>query len=227
MIEIYQAYADYNDMMQLIEECYEYVAKEVNGDTKVTRNYKGKEVTIDLKAPWPKKTMAQAISDVLNIDVLSMSNEELQNFCKENKLEVKDNWGESVLEIFDLVEPTIIQPTHIYNMPKEGTPLCKRCREDPRLNEQCEPVGLGMELGNMYSELNDPIVQKEELQKQVEKGRGGDDEAHPMDEDFINAIETGLPPTGGIGWGIDRMVMLLTGEDSIRDVIFFPTMKPE
>lgn len=230
MIEIYEAYSDYNDMMKLIEECYEYVALKVNGTTKVKHMYKGEEVEIDFKAPWPRKTMAQAIKDELDIDVNSMSTEELKAFIESNdELDAtgKSTWGDYVLEIFELVEGSIIQPTHVHDMPKEGTPLCKRHREDDRLNEQCEPIGLGMELGNMYSELNDPLAQEEELKKQVEKGRGGDDEAHPMDEDFLNAIKTGLPPTGGIGWGIDRMAILLTGAESIREVIFFPTMKPE
>ncbi|MFT4326244.1 MAG: lysine--tRNA ligase [Candidatus Woesearchaeota archaeon] len=229
MIEIYQAYADYNDMMKLIEECYEFCALKINGTTKVTHTVDDKEITIDFKAPWPKKTMAQAIKDELSIDVLNMQKEDLQDFCDANGVEYSssDSWGDLVLSIFELVEDSIIQPTHIYDMPKEGTPLCKRHRSDDRLNEQCEPIGLGMELGNMYSELNDPDVQLEELKKQVEKGRGGDEESHPMDDDFINAIQVGMPPTGGIGWGIDRMAILLTGAASIRDVILFPTMKPE
>ncbi len=229
MLEIYEAYTDYNDMMKLIEDCYEYVALKVNGTTKVKHIYKGQEVEIDFKAPWQKKTMSQAIKEELNIDVNSMTKEELFNFALQNNLKTSSSmsWGDLVLEIFELVEDKIIQPTHIYDMPKEGTPLCKRHRLDNRFNEQCEPIGLGMELGNMYSELNDPLLQEEELKKQVEKGRGGDSEAHPMDEDFINSIKIGMPPTGGIGWGVDRMAILLTGVESIRDVILFPTMKPE
>lgn len=229
MIEIYQAYKDYNDMMELIEQCYEYVALEVNGTTKVKHMYKGQEVEIDFKAPWPRMTMAQAIEKHLNINVLTMSKEALLDFANENGLDASGSmsWGDLVLEIFELVEDKIIQPTHVYDMPKEGTPLCKRHRIDDRLNEQCEPIGLGMELGNMYSELNDPFIQEEEFKKQVEKGEAGDDEAQPMDKDFLNAIKTGMPPAGGIGWGIDRMAILMTGVESIRDIILFPTMKPE
>jgi lysyl-tRNA synthetase, class II len=229
MIEAYQAYADYNDMMKLIEDCYEFCALEVLGTTKVKRVVNEKEVELDFKAPWPRLTMAEAIKKHISIDVDLMSVEDLKEFADKNKVEYKstDGWGDLVLELFDLVESKIIQPTHIIDMPKEGTPLCKRHRDDARLNEQCEPIGVGMELGNMYSELNDPLVQETELKLQVEKGRGGDEEAHPMDEDFINAIKIGMPPTGGIGWGVDRMIMLLLEQEGIRDVIFFPTMKPE
>ena len=229
MIEAYQSYADYNDMMKLIEECWEYVSKKLFDTTKIEREIDGKSVTIDFKAPWKKKTMAQAIKDELKIDVLTLSKEELQDYCDKEGVEYSssDEWGNLVLKIFELIEDKIIQPTHICDMPKEGTPLCKRHREDDRLNEQCEPIGLGMELGNMYSEQNDPILQEKALHDQVEKGRGGDAEAHPMDEDFVNAIKVGMPPTGGIGWGIDRMAIIMLGEESIRDVILFPTMKPK
>ncbi|MGM5483309.1 MAG: lysine--tRNA ligase [Nanobdellota archaeon] len=229
MIEIYQAYTDYNDMMKLIEECYEYVSLKVNGNTKINYNANGTYHEVDLKAPWPRLSMAEAIKKYLSIDVKDMSKEELVDFATKNNLEVSanDTWGDIVIEIFELVEEKIIQPTHIYDHPKEGTPLCKSKRDDNRFNEQCEPIGFGMELGNMYSELNDPDLQEKHLSAQAEKGRGGDEEAHPMDNDFINAIKVGMPPTGGIGWGIDRMVMLLTGAESIRDVILFPTMKPE
>lgn len=229
MFEVYRAYQDYNDMMKLTEDCYEYVSMKVNGTTKVKHIYNGEEVEIDFKAPWPKMTMAEAIKKYLDIDVLTMSQEELLDFANENNVEASGSmsWGELVLEIFELVEGKIIQPTHIYDMPKEGTPLCKRHRTDDRLNEQCEPIGLGMELGNMYSELNDPIMQEEEFKKQVEKGKAGDDEAHLMDKDFLNAIKIGLPPTGGLGFGVDRMAILMTGVESIRDIILFPTMKPE
>ena len=229
MIEIYEAYADYTDMMKLVEDCYEHACIAVNGTTKVKHIYDGKEVEIDLKAPWPRKTMAQAIKDVCDIDVLSMTAEELKEYCEDENIGYdSSSWGHLVMGIFeDKVEHTIIQPTHIYDMPKEGTPLCKRHRSDDRLNEQCEPIGLGMELGNMYTELNDPHVQKKSLEEQAEQARGGDEEAHPYDADFVEAIETGMPPTGGIGWGIDRMAIVLTGAESIRDVILFPTMKPE
>jgi len=229
MIEIYWAYADYNDMMKLMEECWEFCAREVLGTTKIKRNFKGEEVEIDLKAPWPRKTVREAIKEVAKIDINEVSPEELKKVCLKHKLDCEGliSWGDYVEELMELVEENTIQPTHIYDRPKEGTPLCKRHRKDERYNEQCEPIGLGMELGNMYTELNDPELQEQTLIEQAEKGRAGDEEAHPMDDDFLEAIKTGLPPTGGIGWGIDRMVLILTGQESIRDVIFFPTMKPE
>lgn len=230
MIEIYQAYADYNDMMKLIEECWEFCAKKVLGTTKVKRTVEGKEYTIDFKAPWPRLTTLRAIKEYAKIDAGKMSVKELKDFCKKEKIEeTPENgcWGEYIDLIYEeFVEKNIIQPTHIIDRPKEGTPLCKRHREDDRLNEQCEPVGLRMELGNIYTELNDPEFQEKLLKEQEEKGRGGDEEAHPMDEDFINALRMGMPPTGGIGWGIDRMAILFTGVESIRDIILFPTMKP-
>jgi lysyl-tRNA synthetase, class II len=230
MIELYQSYADYKDMMKLIEECYEYVALKVNGTTKVKHIIDNKEIEIDFKAPWPRKTTAEIIKDNLNIDIENMTKEQLIDFLKNNKIEIpkEKNWGNLVLTIFDeLIEDRIIQPTHIYDRPKEGTPLCKIHRKNEKYNEQCEPIALGMEIGNMYSELNDPIIQKKLFKEQEEKGRGGDEEAHPMDYDFLNCLEIGMPPTGGIGWGIDRMAILLLGQSSIRDVIFFPTMKPK
>jgi lysyl-tRNA synthetase, class II len=229
MLEAYQAYADYDDMMQLIEEAYEYAATAVNGTTKVTREINGVATEIDFKAPWERMTTKEAIQKYLDIDVESMTADELKAFCKEQRLEYNedDSWGKLVLNIFDeLVECKIMQPVHIYDRPREGTPLCKIHRKDDRYNEQNEPVGLGMELGNMYSELNDPIRQKELFEEQLLQKEKGDDEAHPMDDDFLNALEIGMPPTGGIGFGIDRMAMLILGAESIRDVIFFPTMKP-
>lgn len=229
MLELYEAYSDYNDMMKLTEELYEKACIAMHGTTKVTHVINGEEVVVDFKAPWKRLTTREAIKEYLNIDIEEMDREQLVSFCKEKKVEVKDSfsWGELVIEIFDeLIEPIIIQPTHVYDRPKEGTPLCKRHRKDPRYNEQCEPIALGMELANMYSELNDPLQQMETFKAQEEKGRGGDEEAHPMDTDFIEALETGMPPTGGNGIGIDRMLIVLTGSEGIRDVIFFPTMKP-
>jgi len=231
MIEIYQAYADYNDMMKLIEECWEYCAKKVLGTTKVKRVIEGKEYEIDFKAPWPRMTTLRAIKEYAGIDAEKMNAKELREFCEKKKLKEYPKegcWGEYLDFLYEeFVEKNLIQPTHVIDRPKEGTPLCKRHRSDDRLNEQCEPVGLGMELGNIYTELNDPEFQEQLLKEQEEKGRGGDEEAHPMDDDFINALRIGMPPTGGIGWGIDRMIILFTGVESIRDIILFPTMKPE
>ncbi|MDA3836025.1 MAG: lysine--tRNA ligase [Nanoarchaeota archaeon] len=230
MIEAYQAYADYNDMMKLIEECWEFVALKILGTTKIKRMVGGKEVEMDVKAPWPRKTTAEIIEEYTKINVNESSVEELIVFCKENKVELPANpgWGKCVEEILgEVVEHQVISPVHVYDRPKEGTPLCKRKRGDERLNEQCEPIGAGMELGNIYSELNDPIKQEEAFDEQNEQKAAGDDEAHEKDEDFLDALRQGMPPTGGIGWGIDRMVILMTGAESIRDIILFPTMKPE
>jgi len=237
MCELYQAYVDYNEMMKIIENTYEKCAIALNGDTKVKQviRKKGKEdeeVILDFKAPWPKKTMAELIKKYADIDVLSSSKEELISFVKDNKIDLdkKDDfysWGDLMLIIFEeFAESNLIQPTHVIDHPVESTPLCKKHRTDDRLIERFESFALGMELCNAYSELNDPIKQKELLELQEEKGRAGDDEHHPMDTDFINALEIGLPPTGGIGFGVDRMGILLTGVESIRDIILFPTMKP-
>ena len=225
MMEVYQAYADYNDMMSLFEEIYENACKKVLGTTKV----KYGDITIDFKAPWKRMTMAEAIKKYAKIDVLKMSPEELLDFAEKNKVEVKDvSWGMLVQAIFEhFCEKELIQPTFIIDHPKETTPLCKIHRKDPRLIERFEPFCLGAELGNAYSELNDPILQKKLLEEQQEKLSKGNEEAHPYDEDFVNALEIGMPPTGGLGLGIDRMIILLTAQHSIRDVILFPFMKPE
>jgi len=226
MMEIYQAYGDYNDMIDLFEGIYEYVAKKVNGSTKV--KFRGE--TIDFKAPWKRITMAQAIKKYVKIDVEKMSAKELFDFMKEKKVEKKgDSWGWAVQAIFEhFCEDKIIQPTHVLDHPLETTPLCKMHRNDKlcRLIERFEPFCMGAELGNCYSELNNPILQKTLLKEQEKLLERGDEEANPYDEDFINALEIGMPPTGGLGLGIDRMIMLLTGEESIRDVILFPFMKP-
>jgi len=227
MMEIYCAYQDYNDMMSLFEEIYEYVAKKVNGSTKV--EFRGK--TIDFKAPWKRMTMTQAIKKYAGISVDKMSEKELCTFVKKNKIECKENcWGWQVQAIFEhFCEDKIEQPTFIIDHPLETTPLCKAHRNDKlcRLIERFEPFCMGAELGNAYSELNDPVLQRKLLEEQQECLKKGDEEANPLDEDFINAIETGMPPTGGVGLGIDRMVMLLTGQDSIRDVLLFPFMREE
>jgi len=227
MMEIYQAYADYNVMMELFEDIFVYVAKKVNGSTRV--NFRGKE--IDFKKPWPRITMAQAIKKYAKIDVEKMDKKELLDFAEENHVKLKGNtWGWLVQSIFEhFCEEKLEQPTFIIDHPFETTPLCKMHRNDKsqRYIERFEPFCMGSELGNAYSELNDPIKQKQLLEEQEDMLSTGNEEANPFDEDFINAIEVGLPPTGGLGLGIDRMIMLLTGQDSIRDVILFPFMKPE
>src|SRR3990167_5097574 len=227
MMEIYQAYKDYNDMMDLFEEIYEYVAKKVNGSTKVV--FRG--VDIELKKPWKRMTMAQAIKYYGDVDVESLSKSELEKLLAKHKIRAKgETWGWMVQALFGhFVEDKIEQPTFIIDHPLETTPLCKLHRNDKlcRLIERFEPFCMGTELGNAYSELNDPIMQKQLLEEQQKLLGEGDAEANPYDEDFVNALEVGMPPTGGLGLGIDRMIMLLTGQDSIRDVILFPFMKPE
>jgi len=212
--------------MSLFENLYEYVAKKVNETTKI--NYKGK--IIDFKAPWKRMTMAQAIKKWAEIDIEKMSEKELENFVEKNNVPAKrKSWGWYVQSIFEhFCEEKIEQPTHIIDHPLETTPLCKMHRNDKlcRMIERFEPFCMGTELGNCYSELNDPVMQRKLLEEQQKELTGGNDEANPHDEDFINAIEQGMPPTGGLGLGIDRMVILLTEQDSIRDVILFPFMKP-
>jgi lysyl-tRNA synthetase, class II len=226
MLEAYEAYADYNDMMKLFEDLFEFVALKVNGTTKTT--FKGQEV--DVKAPWQRITMLDAIKQYAKIDASTMSEKELSDFIKQNKVKFDKevNWGNMVAAIFEeFCEDKFINPTFVIDHPKETTPLCKAHRKDKRLIERFEPFSMGMELGNAYSELNDPVLQKELLLDQARQLKGGDDEANPMDDDFVEALESGMPPTGGVGIGLDRMVMLLLGKESIRDVIFFPTMKVE
>ncbi len=227
MMEIYCAYNDYNDMMDLFEEIYEYVAKKVNGSTKV--KFRGKE--IDFKRPWKRMSMASCIKKYAKIDVDKKSAKELASFVKKNKIESKDDksWGWNVQAIFEhFCEEKLEQPTFVLDHPLETTPLCKIHRDEKmcRMIERFEPFCMGAELGNAYSELNDPELQRSLLEGQQASLNKGDEEANPLDEDFINAIEVGMPPTGGLGLGIDRMVMLLTEQDSIKDVIMFPFMRP-
>jgi lysyl-tRNA synthetase, class II len=227
MIEIYEAYADYNNMMELMEDLYVYVAKKINGSTKV----KFRNKTIDFKKPWKRMTMSQAIRKYAKIDPEKMTERELSDFIKKEGIEKKgETWGWAVQSIFEhFCEEKIEQPTFILDHPLETTPLCKIHRTDKlcRLIERFEPFCMGTELGNAYSELNNPILQRTLLEEQEKALSEGNEESHPFDEDFVNALEVGMPPTGGLGIGIDRMVMLLTGQDSIRDVIMFPFMRPD
>lgn len=225
MMEIYCAYCDYNDMMDLFEEIYENACKKVLGTTKV--KFRGK--MIDFKAPWKRMTMLEAIKKYAKIDIKKMSDSEIFEFVDKNKIDIKDKtWGWAVQGLFEhFCEEKIEQPTFILDHPLETTPLCKTHRNDQmcKLIERFEPFCMGAELGNAYSELNDPILQRELLEGQQKMLKGGDEEANPLDEDFLNAIDIGMPPTGGLGLGIDRMVMLLTGQESIRDVLLFPFMR--
>ncbi|MBL7148051.1 MAG: lysine--tRNA ligase [Nanoarchaeota archaeon] len=224
MLESYAAYWDYHDVMKFTEEMYEYVAKKILKTTKI--NYQGTK--IDLKKPWKRLTMLDAIKKYLNIDITKLNDKELKQELKERNLEFYHYSKDLAIELlFSIIEPKLIQPVFITDHPKESTPLCKLKRGNHELIERFEPFINGWEMGNAYSELNDPLEQKQLLEEQEKKGRGGDEEYHPMDEDFIRSLEIGMPPTGGLGLGIDRMVMLLTNAKTIRDVILFPTMRPE
>ena len=225
-IELYQAYADYEEMMRITEGIFEYVAKKVLGTTKI--NYQGKE--IELKAPWRRITMIDAINEYAGVDFNKIdSDEEAREIAKAKGLEVDPNWtrGHVISEMFEeFCECHLIQPTFVTKHPVEVSPLAKRDPEDPRLTQRFEAFMNTWELANAFSELNDPIDQRERFEEQLREKELGDDEAHPMDTDFINAIEVGLPPTGGLGIGVDRMIMILLDQPTIRDILFFPTMKP-
>ncbi len=225
MIELYQAYADYNDMMTLTENMVAYVAQEVLGTTKIQYG----EHEIDLTPPWDRKTMIGAIKDATGIDFLEIySAKQAIETARRLHVPVEDNmnWGQVVDAVFEeKVEPGLIQPCHIIDYPREISPLAKVHRDNDRLTERFETRVNGWEIANAFSELTDPIDQRMRFEAQAKAKAEGDEEAMDIDEDFINALEYGMPPTGGMGMGIDRLVMLLTNSPSIRDVIAFPTMR--
>ena len=228
MLELYAAFEDYNDMMNITEEIFSRTANDVLGTTKIT--YGDQE--IDLAPGWKRISMIDSIKEVTGIDFNEINtDEEAVALARERKITIPDPTKETrgdVISLFfdEYVEKTLIQPTFIYDYPVEISPLAKRSTKDSRLTERFEVFIGGREYGNAFSELNDPIDQYERFKKQVEARNAGDEEAGMMDEDYIQALEIGLPPTGGLGIGIDRFVMLLTNEASIRDVLLFPTMKP-
>lgn len=225
-IELYQAYANYEDIMELTENLIAHMAEEATGSTKVT--YQGKE--IDFKPPWKRMTMIDCVKEYAGVDFNTIeTDEEALAIAREKGIEITPGMrrGEVISAFFEeFGEDKLIQPTFITKHPVEISPLAKRSKEDPRLTDRFEAFANGWELANAFSELNDPIDQKGRFMDQLRKKELGDDEACDMDEDFINALEVGLPPTGGLGIGVDRVVMLLTDSASIRDVILFPTMKP-
>lgn len=223
-MELYQAYADYEDMMEITEHMIETVATNVL--EKTTIEYDGQE--IELKAPWARIPMIDAIKNETGIDFNEIvSYEDAVAIAKEKGVKVKETRGEIISEFFEeFVEETLIQPTFITDYPVEISPLAKRKNDDKSLTYRFEAFINGKEVANAFSELNDAADQKERFEAQVAKREKGDDEAQMMDYDFVNALEVGLPPTGGLGIGIDRVIMLLTGQHSIRDVLLFPTMKP-
>ena len=223
-MELYQAYADYEDMMEITEHMIETVATNVLGKT--TIEYDGQE--IELKAPWARIPMIDAIKNETGIDFNEITSyEDAVAIAKEKNVEVKETRGEIISEFFEeFVEDKLIQPTFITDYPVEISPLAKRKNDDKSLTYRFEAFINGKEVANAFSELNDAADQRERFEAQVAKREKGDDEAQMMDHDFVNALEVGLPPTGGLGIGIDRVIMLLTGQHSIRDVLLFPTMKP-
>ena len=226
-VELYQAYADFNDMMDLFEDLLSGAAMEILGTYEV--DWQGEHVSL---APgWPRMTMAEAVNKYLGVDFMAIdSDDEAVAAAKAAGVDMdgkEPTWGNALYECFDQkVEDKVVQPTFITMHPVDVSPLAKRSPKDKRLTERFELFICRSEMGNAFSELNDPIDQKERFLKQVELRAKGDDEAGMMDYDYINALEYGMPPTGGLGIGIDRCAMLLTGSDSIRDVILFPTMKP-
>ncbi len=226
-IEIYQAYADFNDVRVLTEDLWVAAAKAIHGSTKF--EFQGQ--VIDVKKPWQTYTMVEALKKFAGIDSEKLTMQDMNKLCQQHKLQVVANpsKGQLIQALFEeLVEDKLIQPTFITHHPVESTPLCKPCREDhlkEHFIERFEGYIAGMEIANAYSELNDPVLQRSLLEAQAKELRAGSEEAHPMDEDFIEAIEYGMPPTGGFAIGLDRMIMLLTNNPSIRDVLFFPFMK--
>ncbi|HOM43055.1 MAG TPA: lysine--tRNA ligase [Bacillota bacterium] len=231
MIELYQAYADYNDMMEITENLIAYCAEKVLGTTKI--NYQGTE--LDLTPPWNRMTMVEAVKKYSGVDFNEIkSDEEAREVAKklkvldELKKKLKDcTKGDILNAVFEAyVEEHLIQPTFILDYPVEISPLTKKKNDDPTMTERFEAFIFAREIANAYSELNDPIDQKERFEQQANDKELGDEEAYATDDDFVNSLEIGMPPTGGLGIGVDRIIMFLTDSYSIRDIILFPTMKP-
>jgi len=237
MMEAYSAYYDYNDMMRLTEHIFSTIALELFGKTKISVTKEGHTYEIELKGPWKTLSMAESIKEYIHVDVSLLADKELASLLKEKtdldpKEIAKLPRGLLIAKLFgELVEPFLIQPHHIIDHPIETTPLCKLHRDPEKkaqnLVERFESFILGHEFCNAYTELNDPELQRKLLEDQGAKRDAGDEEAHPLDEEFIEAICQGMPPTGGLGIGIDRMAMLFCHAASIRDVLFFPIMRPE
>ena len=225
-MELYVAYKDYQWMMNLVEEMIEIIAAEMHGTTKVRVG----EHTIDFKRPWKRFTMFEAIQEYTGIDISEMAEEELRKTARKLNVEIDETMGKGKLidEIFGTTcEPKLIQPTFITDYPVEMSPLAKKHRKTGGLVERFEAVCNGKEICNSFSELNDPLDQRRRFEEQVKLAKRGDEEAMMLDEDFLRALEFGMPPTAGLGVGIDRLTMIMTDAKSIQDVIFFPQMKPE
>ncbi len=225
MIELYEAYADYHDIMELVENMVAHIAKEVLGSTTISYG----EDKINLQPKWTRLHMVDAIKEYTGVDFWQqMSDDEAKALAKEHGIEIEDNmtYGHIVNEFFEQrVEEKLIQPTFVYGHPVAISPLAKKNKDDDRFTNRFELFIVGREHANAFSELNDPIDQRERFEAQVKEKEQGNDEAHEMDEDFLEALEYGMPPTGGLGIGIDRLVMLLTNSPSIRDVLLFPQMR--
>ena len=226
MLEVYVAYKDYIWMMALVEEVISQVAVAINGSMKAMLG----SHEIDFTPPWKRITMFDAIKEHTGKDLRGKTEAELRHTAKELHVEVEatDGMGTIIDEIFgEKVERHLIQPTFITDYPVEMSPLAKRHRSEPGLVERFEAICNGQELCNAFSELNDPLDQRARFEEQMRNRARGEEEIQPLDEDFLRALEYGMPPTAGLGIGIDRLTMLLTGQESIRDVIFFPQMRPE
>jgi len=222
-LELYEAYVDYTEMMRLTEELVAKAAVEATGSAKVS--YGG--VAIDLTPPWPRRSMAELVQEATGIDFLALDNDGAQRALRELQLDKTESWGHALEAAFGVrVEETLIQPIHVTGFPRDISPLAKASRTDPRLVERFETYVYGWEIANAFSELNDPQDQRARFEQQMAARAAGDEEAQPLDEDYVTALEYGLPPCGGLGIGIDRLVMLLTDSPSIRDVIAFPTLRP-
>ncbi len=225
-IELYVAYKDYNWMMDLVEEMIEKVAIDLHGETEVAVGDK----VIDFRRPWKRYTMFEAIQHFTGIDISSMDELALRDTCRKLHVPVDDTMakGKLIDQIFgEKCEPNLVQPTFITDYPIEMSPLAKKHRSKPGLVERFEAICNGKEIANAFSELNDPVDQRMRFEEQLELGRRGDEEAMTLDEDFLRALEFGMPPTAGLGVGIDRLSMIMTNSPSIQDVLFFPQMKPE
>jgi len=223
-MEVYWAYADYQDMMDLTQGVVAHIVRKIH--SKYDIPYQG--TTLDFTPPWKRMTMEESIEAIGGVSVIGRGVDDLRRIAAENEIEVEDDMGRGwlVMTLFEsLVEHKLIQPTFITRYPVETTPLAKRSPEDPTVVDRFEAFVSGMELANAFSELNDPIDQRARFEEQVEQAARGDEEAHPFDEDYVQALEIGMPPTGGLGIGIDRLAMLVTDSASIRDVILFPTLR--
>jgi len=225
MLEAYQAYATYEDMMELLEALVKEAAIAVRGSLRI--DYEGREM--DLETPWRRATLLELVSEATGEDV-TLQREDLPLLAERHGVAFDPKWGPGkiALELYErLVEPDLFDPTFVKDFPREVSPLARPHRSSPGLTEHVDLVMAGVEIAPAYSELSDPDEQRARFEDQVRQRRGGDEEAHPLDEDFLTALEHGMPPAGGLGLGVDRLTMILVGRPSIRDVIAFPHLRPE